>query len=236
MNCQAITSSISDLFILISFFAKVFLIEPVFVVWGPIAERFLGSIRYFQPPARGRAGATKKEDRTATQKKNYGSCPKKNGRQIPVKQQCTDSCWDWRAVGRSLVWPRWIPCRKESLSFYILWSLSNSTHPWIFTLGVKAGLKDSISRQKASSISSSLRTEMKCIFMGNVLLSSNLIVYIQNTWEGSCWTYWAEPRCWTQELRQEFAFSPMAQTKCFCQTRRSTIRRLCTGWCICHTI
>ena len=32
-----------------------------------------------------------------------------------------------------------------------------------------------------SSISSSLRTEIKCIFMGNVLLSSNLIVYIQNT-------------------------------------------------------
>ena len=93
---------------------------PVFVVWGPIAERFLGSIRYFQPPARGRAGATKKEDRTATQKskKNYGSCPKKNGRQIPVKQQCTDSCWDWRAVGRSLVWPRWIPCRKERLSIF----------------------------------------------------------------------------------------------------------------------
>ena len=119
---------------------------------------------------------------------------------------------------------------------YILWFLSNSPHPWIFTLGVKAGLKDSISRQKASSISSSLRTEIKCIFMGNVLLSSNLIVYIQNTWEGSCWTYWAEPRCWTQELRQEIAFSPMAQTRCFYQTRRSTNRRLCTGWYTSDTI
>ena len=62
---------------------------------------------------------------------------------------------------------------------HILWFLSNSPHPWIFTLGVKAGLKDSISRQKASSISSSLSTEIKCVFIGKVLLSSNLIVYTE---------------------------------------------------------
>ena len=31
---------------------------PVFVVWGPITQGFLGSIKYFQPPAGGGASAT----------------------------------------------------------------------------------------------------------------------------------------------------------------------------------
>lgn len=90
---------------------------PVFVVWGPITQGFLGSIKYFQPPAGGGTSATKhgklcSHHNTVIKENNWVSYPGK-GKASPVKQQCADSCRDCRAVGGSLVRSRRIPGQKE---------------------------------------------------------------------------------------------------------------------------
>ena len=90
---------------------------PVFVVWGPITQGFLGSIKYFQPPAGGGASATEHGKLCSHHKtvieKIIGGLVLEIDKASPVKQQRTDSCRDCRAVGGSLVRSWRIPGQKE---------------------------------------------------------------------------------------------------------------------------
>ena len=93
------------------------------------------------------------------------------------------------------------------------------------TLAANAGLKDSISRQKASSNSASLK--------GTIFKYK---LFSNRTSERSCSTRCMGTKYWAQELPPASGFSLLERTKCcWLQSDRPKVARPRTSCCTCRT-